>query len=593
MSYVVLARKWRPEHFDEVVGQGHVARTLTNSIEQDRVAHAYLFTGARGVGKTSTARILAKALNCKTGPTARPCYECSACKEISAGQSVDVFEIDGASNRGINEIRDLREGVRYSPSRDRYKVYIIDEVHMLTTEAFNALLKTLEEPPPHAIFVFATTEPQKIPVTILSRCQRFDFKRIGQKDIVDHLAFLCEQEGIEADRAALQIIARQAAGGMRDALSLLDQIISFAGKRISEEQIAEILGVANRKHLFELSEAVITRNAEQALLVLDEVNRYGYDLLQFASELVTHFRDLMVTAVVAQPDTVTQLTESEISMARAQVAQVPTELLHRYFSVIITGAQEMHRSPYPKLVFEMTLVRLARLEPLLDIDLMIDRLRALEGELEAGGVEKKKSEPPVISYEAVPAPRPAPVLGPEPTPIVADLPEPEPEPPAPTTPRVAKPLAPQRDPDHVAAPVEVSTLETLDQRWRFLVDHLRRENAPIAHLCEYAYPAQFGEDRVRLVFQEGHLELAKDVQRQALLQEIIQSLFGADYRLVLEHLDDAKEPASKTLAEEREENIRDRRAKLEQDMRGNTAILKAQKLFGTDELRVEVKLFDE
>ncbi|MFU8805548.1 MAG: DNA polymerase III subunit gamma/tau, partial [Bradymonadaceae bacterium] len=256
-SYVVLARKWRPEHFEEVVGQGHVARTLTNSIEQDRVAHAYLFCGARGVGKTSTARILAKALNCKQGPTATPCYDCVACKEISDGQSVDVFEIDGASNRGINEIRDLREGVRYAPSRDRYKVYIIDEVHMLTTEAFNALLKTLEEPPPHAIFIFATTEPQKIPVTILSRCQRFDFKRIGQKDIVDHLAYLCEQEGIEADRAALQIIARQAAGGMRDALSLLDQIISFAGKSVKEEQIAEILGVANRKHLFELSEAVV------------------------------------------------------------------------------------------------------------------------------------------------------------------------------------------------------------------------------------------------------------------------------------------------------------------------------------------------
>src|SRR5690554_131613 len=195
MSYVVLARKWRPEHFEEVVGQGHVARTLKNAIEQDRVHHAYLFCGARGVGKTSTARILAKALNCEQGPTSTPCYKCASCLEISKGQSVDVFEIDGASNRGINEIRDLREGVRYAPSRDRNKIYIIDEVHMLTTEAFNALLKTLEEPPPHARFIFATTEPQKIPVTILSRCQRFDFKRIGQKDIVDHLGFLCEQEG--------------------------------------------------------------------------------------------------------------------------------------------------------------------------------------------------------------------------------------------------------------------------------------------------------------------------------------------------------------------------------------------------------------
>lgn len=298
MSYVVLARKWRPKYFEEVVGQGHVARTLKNSISQDRVAHAYLFTGARGVGKTSTARILAKALNCHQGPTDTPCYACPSCVEISAGQSVDVFEIDGASNRGINEIRELREGARYAPSRDRYKIYIIDEVHMLTTEAFNALLKTLEEPPSHVKFVFATTEPQKIPVTILSRCQRFDFKRITQQDIVEHLTDLCQKEQINAERAALQLLARQAAGGMRDALSLLDQVISFAGDQISEEQVIQILGVANRRHLFELSHAVLSRDAERALITLDDVHRYGYDLHQFASEMVNHLRDLMVTRVV-------------------------------------------------------------------------------------------------------------------------------------------------------------------------------------------------------------------------------------------------------------------------------------------------------
>ena len=387
MSYKVLARKWRPDHFDEVVGQEHVARTLINSIEQDRVAHSYLFCGARGVGKTSTARILAKAMNCEQGPTARPCYDCPSCEEISNGQSVDVFEIDGASNRGINEIRELREGVRYAPSRDEYKIYIIDEVHMLTTEAFNALLKTLEEPPPHAIFIFATTEPQKIPVTILSRCQRFDFKRISQRDIVSHLEQLCEHEGLEAEKAALQIIARQANGGMRDALSLLDQIISFSGDQITEREIAEILGVANRKHLFELSEAVLSRSAEKALLVLDEVNRYGYDLQQFASELVNHFRDLMVTAVVEEPEKVIQLTENELEAARAQIRGLSSELLHRYFSVMVDGAQEMSRSEYPKLIFEMTLVRLSELEPMEKLDLLVDRLELLEGTLEddAGG----------------------------------------------------------------------------------------------------------------------------------------------------------------------------------------------------------------
>ncbi len=403
MSYVVLARKWRPEHFEEVVGQGHVARTLKNSIEQNRVAHAYLFTGARGVGKTSTARILAKALNCKEGPTATPCYKCSSCLEISKGQSVDVFEIDGASNRGINEIRELREGARYAPSRDAKKIYIIDEVHMLTTEAFNALLKILEEPPAHVIFIFATTEPQKIPVTILSRCQRFDFKRITQRDIVEHLEHLCKHEGINADKAALQLIARQAAGGMRDALSLLDQIISFAGKEIREDQIAEILGVANRKHLFELSEAILSRNAEQALIVIDDVNRFGYDLNQFASELVNHFRDLMVTAVVKNPEDVTDLTESELKQARAQLDGVPKDLLHRHFTIMVEGARDMHRSPYPKLIFEMTLVRMAVLEPLIGLDLLVDKLRALEGVLEDSGTSAPPMEVPTAQKFSAPA----------------------------------------------------------------------------------------------------------------------------------------------------------------------------------------------
>lgn len=382
MSYVVLARKWRPKFFEEVVGQSHVARTLKNSIDQDRVAHSYLFTGARGVGKTSTARILAKALNCAQGPTQTPCYECSSCLEISQGQSVDVFEIDGASNRGINEIRELREGARYAPSKSRYKIYIIDEVHMLTTEAFNALLKTLEEPPPHVKFIFATTEPQKIPVTILSRCQRFDFKRIGQHDIVEHLLSICPNEGIEAEKEALQLIARQAAGGMRDALSLLDQVISFAGTSITEEQVTQILGVANRTHLFELSKAILAHDAQQALLTLDEVHRYGYDLQQFASEMVNHMRDLMVVKVVQHPERVTTMTQSEIDLVRGPLQSCTTDLLHRYFSVMIDGAQEMSRSPYPKLIFEMTLVRMCQLEPLISLDLLVDKLEALEGTLD-------------------------------------------------------------------------------------------------------------------------------------------------------------------------------------------------------------------
>jgi DNA polymerase-3 subunit gamma/tau len=388
MSYLVLARKWRPKYFDDVVGQEHVARTLENSIEQERVHHAYLFCGARGVGKTSTARILAKCLNCEEGPTSTPCYDCKSCEDITEGQSVDVYEIDGASNRGINEIRELREGVRYAPSQGRVKIYIIDEVHMLTTEAFNALLKTLEEPPDHAYFIFATTEPQKIPITILSRCQRFDFKRISQDDIVGHLADICQKEGLEVDTEALQLIARQADGAMRDALSLLDQVIGFAGDKVDEEEVANILGVANREHLFDISGAILKRDAQGALGALDVVDRYGYDLQQFASELVSHLRDLTVTAAADDPARVTDLTASELEEAHSQLGHMEVtgerrrQLLHRYFSVMAEGARKMTRSPYPKLIFEMTLVRLTDLEPLVELDLLVDRLEALEGEFD-------------------------------------------------------------------------------------------------------------------------------------------------------------------------------------------------------------------
>ncbi len=441
MSYVVLARKWRSRFFEEVVGQGHVTQTLKNSIDQDRVAHSYLFTGARGVGKTSTARILAKALNCVKGPTQTPCYECSSCLEISQGQSVDVFEIDGASNRGINEIRELREGARYAPSRSRYKIYIIDEVHMLTTEAFNALLKTLEEPPPHVKFIFATTEPQKIPVTILSRCQRFDFKRISQHDIVEHLQRICPSEGIDAEAGALQLIARQAAGGMRDALSLLDQVISFAGDTITEEQVTQILGVANRSHLFDLSQAIIAHDAQRALLTLDDVHRYGYDLHQFASEMVNHMRDLMVVKVVEHPERVTTMTQSEIAQVSESLANTSTDLLHRYFSVMIDGAQEMSRSPYPKLIFEMTLVRMCQLEPLMGLDLLVDKLHALEAvledvpDLEEDDEAKKKTElKPVLSQPSTTHPV-------APTPVARPAPVTPPTPEAPQAPVVSEPPA--------------------------------------------------------------------------------------------------------------------------------------------------------
>lgn len=302
MGYQVLSRKWRPQRFEDVVGQKHVTSTLQNAIEQDRIAHAYLFTGPRGIGKTTTARILAKYLNCQNPQDLNPCNECKNCEEITAGRSFDVLEIDGASNRGIDNIRELREVVKYPPSDGNYRIYIVDEVHMLTKEAFNALLKTLEEPPSHVIFIFATTEPEAVLPTIVSRTQRFDFKRIPLQKIIGLLRTICEAEGIQISDGALTLIARKADGSMRDAESLLDQVISFAGSDIPDESVATILGIVDYDLYIRLHSVLHERDPSGAFGILNEVLRAGYDLSEFLAGLADFWRNLLVLNATGQPD---------------------------------------------------------------------------------------------------------------------------------------------------------------------------------------------------------------------------------------------------------------------------------------------------
>src|SRR5262245_55114405 len=285
-GYTVLARRYRPQQFKDLVGQEPVARALINALESNRVAHAYLFTGARGVGKTSTARILAKALNCVKGPTPTPCDACENCKSIAVGEDVDVLEIDGASNRGIDEVREIRQNVQFRPSRGRFKIYIIDEVHMLTAPAFNALLKTLEEPPPHVKFIFATTEVQRIPVTILSRCQRFDFSGIGTSRIVERLRAIVAAEGLAADEEALHLVARRAGGSMRDAQSLLDQLLAFGGERLTAEQVHRLLGTANDDRVAALAAAVLAREPQRALALLGQAADEGLQFNELLDQLI-------------------------------------------------------------------------------------------------------------------------------------------------------------------------------------------------------------------------------------------------------------------------------------------------------------------
>jgi len=376
MSYLVLARKWRPQVFEEVVGQRPITQTLQNAISQNRVAHAFLFTGARGVGKTSTARILAKALNCEKGPHINPCNQCTSCQEISSGTSMDVIEIDGASNRGIDEIRELRENVRYTPAKSRYKIYIIDEVHMLTREAFNALLKTLEEPPPHIIFVLATTEPHKIPATILSRCQRYDFKRIPMREILGSLKKIVDEEKVQISQRALLSITQESEGSLRDAQSLLDQVISYGGREIRDEDIVEVLGLIDRKILNDTIEAIADRNPERCIEMIERVYDYGVDLQHFCRELLQYLRHLILIKVSQHPEGLMELLEEEMEILKKQAEKFEFDQLNHLFNLLLKGEEEIAQSTFPRTMLEMTLIRMATFRPLLPID---DILKKLEG----------------------------------------------------------------------------------------------------------------------------------------------------------------------------------------------------------------------
>lgn len=382
MEYLVLARKFRPQSFEEVAGQEHVVKTLCNAISQGHVAHAFLFSGPRGVGKTTVARILAKSLNCEKGPTPIPCNECSNCKEIIEGSSLDVREIDGASNRGIDEIRELRENVKFAPAVARYKIYIIDEVHMLTREAFNALLKTLEEPPSHVKFIFATTENYKVPATILSRCQCYDFRRISLKEIAGNLGKVAQAEKIQITPTALSWIAEAGDGSMRDAQSVFDQVISYAGMNINDADVEDILGLVDRKYLFRLSEAVLQRDAGACLIILEEAYLAGMDMKQFYQMMLKHFRNMLLVKIAADGSSSFDITAEQIEALKKQVENATRETLQRYLEILIGEEDGFRRSQETRLKLETVLVRMAYLEPVIPIGEIVSAIEAVEQKLQ-------------------------------------------------------------------------------------------------------------------------------------------------------------------------------------------------------------------
>lgn len=395
-GYTVLARRYRPQAFSQLIGQGHVAQALENAIKSNRVAHAYLFTGARGVGKTSTARILAKCLNCEKGPTVTPCDECTICKSITGGEDIDVLEIDGASNNKVDEVRELRSNVQFRPARARYKIYIIDEVHMLSTSAFNALLKTLEEPPPHVKFIFATTEANKIPITILSRCQRFDFAGIGTTQIIDRLRDIVQREGKEAEEEALAIVARRAGGSMRDAQSLLDQLLAFGGDKLTADEVHGLLGTAGDDRVAELATAVLDRDASRAIALLAELSERTLQPGELIDQLAQYWRDLMVANIAGKeaPDLSVPARQREALLAQAKSLSLDSILAG--LEVLNSARFRLRSTSHGRLIVEMALVRLARLPDLTPIDQLTQMLNKEAGAAGSRSATRPAATPGVV-----------------------------------------------------------------------------------------------------------------------------------------------------------------------------------------------------
>ncbi len=406
MSKLAYARKYRPKDFDEIIDQEHIATTLKNAIGQDNIAHAYLFSGPRGIGKTSTARILAKALNCKKGPTKKPCNKCIACEEITAGKSMDVMEIDGASNRGIDEIRTLRENVKFAPSASKFKIYIIDEVHMLTTEAFNALLKTLEEPPAHVKFIFATTEPHKVLATILSRCQRFDFRRITAEGIITKLKMLISQESITCEEEALYAIAKSADGSLRDAEVILDQLNSFSQGKVTLRAVSSVLGLVSKKAVYDIVDQLQPEHISNNMMMLNDLIQEGKDPSQLISAFIEHFRDMML--IKCQSEKLVTLPKDDKENIKKQSSKFKLENILYCISVLLQAQERMKRQGMGRLLLETAMLKLAKQQELLPAKLLIEKVLILEEQLKKltpGALSlgsRNKSSPQVILSEPKP-----------------------------------------------------------------------------------------------------------------------------------------------------------------------------------------------
>jgi DNA polymerase-3 subunit gamma/tau len=556
MAYLVLARKWRPQNFTDLIGQEHVSQTLANAIRSGRIHHAFLFTGARGVGKTSAARILAKALNCDEGLSDQPCGSCSSCTEITAGQGLDVIEVDGASNTGVDDVRELRENIRYLPNRSRYKIFIIDEVHMLSTNAFNALLKTLEEPPEHAKFIFATTEPHKIPITILSRCQRFDFRKIPLARVASRMREISDAEQLTISDRSLSLVARQGEGSMRDALSTLDQVIAFSGEQVDDEAVQTLLGMVDRRLLLDTVEAVLQRDSRRALDAVRRVDQLGLALRRFTQDLLEMFRGMVICKVVEDPAEMLDLVGEELKELKALAEEASLDDLQRIVTLLMKTQTELVNSSFPLLTLEMSLIRLATLAPTQDLAKLISHIESLEKRLATTPLPKTQH----------PAQRPTPNQTLSASPVPA---------PAPTTPSPS----PDPPPKKLEAPVATSTES---KGWQGLVEQVKQSRPMLGSVLEHGRLLKLELPVIEVGYTKGSFMISQ-LQEQDISQDLevlTTEYFGQPVKLRVLAVDiEQQSAAPPSLVEERETKETDRMRRLREDAMEHPALKSVQDIF--------------